>query len=469
MSSYVLFWSDALVYLLVAMLSGFIWYVRGREHLRRPWRKILRDKAAMVSLVLLLPYVCIGLLDSVHFQPRLDNQPANGSSINEAVSLFDWWADALRNHSEKTYSRPLAVYAYSKEYLTQPDGSQGWDYPRLLHGGAHLPADYPEAKRLGDIVNTLAWGLGKGAAAWLLVSLIGCFGAARRSGQAVSHILYAVCTNQTDIPWRAMLITLLLLTTGGFALADLAAGYHVLGTDKVGQDVLYQSLKSIRTGLVIGTLTTLVMLPFAVIMGMLAGFFQGWVDDVVQYLYTTLNAIPSVLLIAASILMVQVYMANHEAQFASLALRADLRLVFLCAILGITNWTGLCRLLRGETLKLREMEFVQAARALGVKPWTILGRHILPNLLHIILISVVLDFSALVLAEAVLSYVNIGVDPTTQSWGNMINSARLELARDPVVWWSLTAAFALMFTLVLAANLFADAVRDALDPRRVDA
>nr|WP_306304446.1 ABC transporter permease [Methylogaea oryzae] len=191
-------------------------------------------------------------------------------------------------------------------------------------------------------------------------------------------------------------------------------------------------------------------------------------DDVIQYLYTTLNSIPSVLLIAAAILMMQVYMANHEADFASLAVRADLRLLFLCGILGVTSWTGLCRLLRAETLKLREMEFVQAARALGVRPWVILARHILPNVLHIVLISVVLDFSALVLAEAVLSYVNIGVDPTTQSWGNMINSARLELAREPVVWWSLAAAFTFMFALVLAANLFADAVRDALDPRRAE-
>jgi len=135
-------------------------------------------------------------------------------------------------------------------------------------------------------------------------------------------------------------------------------------------------------------------------------------------------------------------------------------------ILGVTSWTGLCRLLRAETLKLREMEYVQAARALGVPRYMILYRHILPNVMHIVLISIVLDFSALVLAEAVLSYVNIGVDPTTYSWGNMINGARLEMARDPIVWWSLLASFIFMFSLVLAANLFADAVRDAFDPRR---
>jgi peptide/nickel transport system permease protein len=100
-----------------------------------------------------------------------------------------------------------------------------------------------------------------------------------------------------------------------------------------------------------------------------------------------------------------------------------------------------------------------------VRHFTILHRHILPNVLHIVLITVVIDFSGLVLAEAVLSYINIGVDPSMDSWGNMINGARLELAREPIVWWSLAAAFLFMFTLVLAANLVADVVRDAFDPR----
>jgi len=137
----------------------------------------------------------------------------------------------------------------------------------------------------------------------------------------------------------------------------------------------------------------------------------------------------------------------------------------LCMILGLTNWTTLCRLLRGETLKLREADYVLAARTLGVPSYLILWRHILPNILPMILVIMVLEFSNFVLIEAVLSYVGVGVDPTTLSWGNMINRARLELAREPMVWWSLTTAFLLMFTLVLAANLFADKVRDAFDPR----
>jgi peptide/nickel transport system permease protein len=239
----------------------------------------------------------------------------------------------------------------------------------------------------------------------------------------------------------------------------------VLGTDKVGQDVLYLALKSIRTGLLIGTLTTLVLLPIAILLGILAGYAGGWIDDLIQYVYTTINSIPGVLLIAAAVLMMQVIIDTHPSWFSTSAERADARLLALCLILGMTSWTGLARLMRGETLKLRELDYVQAARTFGVSRLAIMLRHILPNLMHIVVISLVMDFSGLVLAEAVLSYVGVGVDPATISFGTMINAARLELAREPMVWWSLVAAFAFMFALVLAANLFADAVRDAFDPR----
>jgi peptide/nickel transport system permease protein len=447
----VFYWTDALVWLLLAMLGGFWLYVRRREHLRRPWRKILADRAAMASLVILLAYSFIGILDSVHFMPATP-QAEDG---NEPISLLDWCLTPLRSRDEKTYSAPLDWRAYSRESLSGAGGATRWDYPRLQFGGAHL-AD-PEREWAGNVATRGGLGLLAGLGVWG-VGIV-AWGVRR------AHLLPPMMGGEGR-PRRAVAFTALFLCLFIGLLAGLATGYHPLGTDKVGQDVLYQSLKSIRTGLVIGTLTTLIMLPFALLLGIVAGYFRGWADDVIQYVYTTLNSIPGVLLIAAAILVTQVYMANHEEDFASLAARADLRLLFLCLILGVTSWTGLCRLLRAETLKLREMEFVQAARALGVSDWMILARHILPNVTHIVLISVALDFSSLVLAEAVLSYVNIGVDPATQSWGNMINSARLELARDPVVWWPLTAALLFMFTLVLAANLFADAVRDAFDPRR---
>ncbi len=239
---------------------------------------------------------------------------------------------------------------------------------------------------------------------------------------------------------------------------------HLLGTDKIGNDVLYESLKSIRTGLIIGIFSTLSMLPFALIFGLISGYFQGIADDIIQYFYTTLSSIPSVLLISASVLVLQIYLSQHPDIFPTMQERADVRLLALCFILGITSWSTLCRLIRAETLKLREMEYVNAAKTLGVSHSKILIRHILPNLMHLILMTTVLDFSGLVLAEAVLSYVGVGVDPNTPSWGNMINASRLELARDPAVWWPLLAALIFMFILVLCANLLADQIRDAFDP-----
>jgi peptide/nickel transport system permease protein len=239
----------------------------------------------------------------------------------------------------------------------------------------------------------------------------------------------------------------------------------VLGTDLTGNDVLYQALKSIRTAFVIGTLATVATLPLAVGLGILAGYFRGVVDEVIQYLYTVLSSVPNVLLIAACVLMVQVFIDKHPEAFETGAERADLKLFLLCAVLGLTGWAGLCRLLRGETLKLRELEYVQAAKAFGVSDGRIMRRHIFPNVAHLMLIVTVLEFSGLILYEAVLSYVGVGVDPSMNSFGGMINLARNEMSRDPVVWWSFAAAFGFMVTLVLAANLFADGVRDAFDPR----
>ena len=207
------------------------------------------------------------------------------------------------------------------------------------------------------------------------------------------------------------------------------------------------------------------MLPFAVLLGVAAGYLRGWVDDVIQYIYTVLGSIPDVLLIVAAVLMMQVMIERNADLFTTSAMRADVRLLALCVVLGATGWTELCRLLRGEAMKLREMEYIQAAQAFGVSSLRIMTRHILPNVMHIVLISVVMKFSQLVLAEAVLSYIGVGVDPATVSFGNMINAARLEMGREPMVWWPLASAFFFMLLLVLAANLFADAVRDAFDPR----
>jgi peptide/nickel transport system permease protein len=321
------------------------------------------------------------------------------------------------------------------------------NYPRLTYGGAHL-AD--ESEHLRDVLLRAALGV---ALAILLLLLL---------KTALARRLERRPANTPGFAWQGVLRAFGAFLLFALPIAFLADGYHVFGTDKVGQDVLYQALKSIRTALVIGLATTLVMLPLAIFLGIVAGYFRGWADDFIQYVYTVLNSIPGVLLIAAAVLMMQVVIDTHSEWFATTAERADLRLVALCFILGVTSWTGLARLLRGETLKLRELDYIQAARAFGVSSRRIITRHLLPNLMHLVIIALVMDFSALVLTEAVLSYIGIGVDPAMMSFGSMINNARMELSREPAVWWSLVTAFTFMLVLVLCANLLADALRNAL-------
>lgn len=457
--------TDALFFVLLLAVAAYAAYAAGKPHLREPWKRVVRSRIAIVCLVLLVTYTLIAVADSLHYHPRLPGAGPDSKPVysNEVLSVLDWVATPLRESNEKTYSAPFAAYLYVREPVGLPDGRQERVYPRLRHGGAHLPAD--SRGRFQDIVVTSFAGVALGLMVWTMPAAVLLLRGARRRGMSLGRFVSFVRNAREAGPWRAALWTLAAVFTGFATLGMLGLDYHVLGTDKVGEDVFYQSLKSIRTAVLIGTLTTMVMLPIAVILGIMAGYFRGWVDDLVQYAYTTLNSIPGVLLIAAAVLMLNVYMSTHAERYDSVAERADLRLLALCLILGLTSWTSLCRLLRGESFKVRELEYIQAATAFGVGHPRIILRHILPNVMHIVLITVVLDFSGLVLAEAVLSYVQIGVDPATYSWGNMINGARLEMAREPVVWWSLGAAMISMFGLVLSANLFSDVVRDAFDPR----
>ncbi len=466
MPKFVFLWTDIALWLMVLGALAYAWHVRRSPNLRATWARVARDTPAMCSAVVLAVFALVGLLDSVHYRPQLP--PAPGAAADAAPvyapavksALDGLLGGSVLTQPEKTYSSPLAVRQFTKETLLVDDKPVR-DFPRLRAAGTHL-AD-PDRDHLGDV----SYRLGLGLAAGLAVSLVGAgllFACLARRGGA-SAAAEALLGGRAEVPWRAMAITFTLLCLVAGALAGLSSGYHALGTDRIGNDVLWQALKSIRTALVIGSLTTLAMLPPAIIFGIAAGYFKGRVDDAIQYLYTTITSIPGVLLVAACALMMQVYIDNHADLFDTSAARADLRLFLLCMILGFTGWAGLCRLLRAETLKLRELEYVQAARAFGVSHWRIMTRHLLPNVAHLVLITVVLEFSGLVLYEAVLSYLGIGVDPSMNSFGSMIDGARLEMSRDPMIWWNLMTAFLFMLALVLAANLFADAVRDAFDPR----
>ena len=225
----------------------------------------------------------------------------------------------------------------------------------------------------------------------------------------------------------------------------LKSRWHFLGTNNIGEDVVYNALKGVRTAFIVGIVPSLIAGVFAILLGLLAGYYGGWVDDVIQYIYSVLSSIPGILLLIAMLTVM------------------DRGLMQLCIALGVTTWVGLCRLIRGETLKVRSMEYVDAARTLGASDLRILLKHILPNVMYLVVINMTLRFSGLVMSETALTFIGIGVEPGTGSWGRMIMMADRELPNE--IWWNLAGAAIFLFLLVLAVNLFADALRDALDPR----
>lgn len=463
----VVLWTDAAVWSLAVALLAYIVVVVRNPGLSANWRKVFRDGPALASSLILSLCLLVTLADSVHYRLPLP-QVAGASGGPPAYdtrtrSLLDAALSDLVESREVTYSRPLAYLSFTKETVILAGVASKRVAPRLNHGGAHLSD--PDRHWTTDVVSRVAWGLAQGALLALVVAIALVAGLARSRRTTLREAAASVWRRQGEIPWLTALWTALVLALLIGVVRSLMGWYHVFGTDTTGNDVLYQALKSVRTAFVIGSLATLATLPLAVVLGIMAGYFGGWVDEVIQYLYTVLSSVPNVLLIAACVLMVQVFLDKHPELFETAVERADLKLFLLCTVLGLTGWAGLCRLLRGETLKLRELEYVQAANAFGVGHARIMLRHVFPNVAHLMLIVTVLEFSTLILYEAVLSYVGVGVDPSMNSFGGMINFARKEMSRDPVVWWSFAAAFGFMVTVVLAANLFADGVRDAFDPR----
>jgi peptide/nickel transport system permease protein len=459
----VILWTDAALWLLVAALVAYIVHVRRDANLRATWQKVMRDHAAVSAGVVLLLFVAVTLLDSVHFRRALQQDQGNSQVFYDTrtESLLELMLSRQIAMRETTYSIPLGTRGHTKESI-EVDGKTVRDFPRLAFGGAHLKdADREWA---GDVLGRGFVGLLGGLLAFAAIAVL-VAAAIRSEHGGIRGALRDIARDNTTFPVRAVLGTMLALCLLAGPTIALMGHYHVLGTDRTGNDVLVQALKSVRTAFVIGALATVATLPFALVLGVLAGYFRGWVDEVIQYLYTTLSSVPNVLLIAACVLMVQVFLDKNPELFETGVERSDLKIFLLCVILGVTGWSTLCRLIRGETLKLRELDYVQAATAFGVSHGRIMARHIMPNVMHLVLITTVLSFSDLILYEAVLTYVGVGVDPSMSSFGGMINLARSEMSRDPLVWWSFAAAFFFMVSLVLAANLFADGVRDAFDPR----
>ncbi len=216
------------------------------------------------------------------------------------------------------------------------------------------------------------------------------------------------------------------------------------GTDIFGRSVLLKTLYGAYVSMTVGFLSSLIAIPIGVVLGALAGYFGGWVDDFITWFYTTVSNIPSLLLIL------------------SMAFVFGKGLWSMNLALGLTSWVGVCRLIRGEFLKHKEREYVQAAVSLGASNSRRIFIHILPNVSHLIIINFSFLFIGAIKVEVILSYLGLGVQGIP-SWGTMIDEAKLELARG--VWWQLGSATVAMLFVVLALNILGDALRDALDPK----
>ena len=199
---------------------------------------------------------------------------------------------------------------------------------------------------------------------------------------------------------------------------------------------------------------------------MLAGYYGGKTDDFAVWIYSTFASMPSLLFILAFALLVSKGFLSPtlERGFALLAkgLRTEPGMLAVYLGIGLTGWVSLCRVVRAEAMKLRDRQYVLAARAMGLSDFRILTRHILPNLAHLIIVYFTMRFAFAVMTEVIVSYLGLGVQ-FEPSWGVMIADGQERLWRG--IWWEVGGATAFMFVLVLALNLLGDALRDVLDPR----
>jgi ABC-type dipeptide/oligopeptide/nickel transport system permease subunit len=217
-----------------------------------------------------------------------------------------------------------------------------------------------------------------------------------------------------------------------------------LGTDRQGRSIVARALYSAKIAFSVGLVSALIGVIVGGLLGGIAGYFGRRVDDFIVWLYSTVQSIPYLLLLIA------------------ISYIAGSGLFGIYVAFAATFWVGPCRVVRGEVLKLREAEYVQAARAMGYGSWRILLRHVMPNTMHLILVNFALLFVGAIKSEVILSYLGLGVQGEP-SWGIMINQARSELING--FYWQIGAATVAMLGLVLSFNIFADAIQDALDPK----
>jgi len=222
---------------------------------------------------------------------------------------------------------------------------------------------------------------------------------------------------------------------------------RILGTDIFGRSVFYKILIGTRTAMTIGFFVTVISIPLGMALGCLAGYYGGRVDAFIVWLYSVISSIPYILLIIGIAYVMGKGMAS------------------ICIAMGAVGWVGLCRLIRGEVMKHRSREYVLAVRLLGASDPRIIFGHILPNVLHLAIITASLTVLNAIKSEVILTFLGVGIQDGA-SWGTMVSDATGELVNG--IWWPLAGVTATMFAVIYALNVVGDALRDALDPKLVE-
>jgi len=233
---------------------------------------------------------------------------------------------------------------------------------------------------------------------------------------------------------------------------------YILGTDIFGRSVFQETLLAANTSMTVAFMANVIAVPLGMLLGAIAGYYGGWVDDAIVWLFTTLASIPGIIRLVAikfafagKVLLPGTWFAMDLDGMAGLYIA-----------LGVMSWVGTCRLVRAETMKIRQLDYCLAARSIGTGSLTTLLRHVLPNVAHIGIINFSLGFQGAITAEVILSYLGLGVK-NAPSWGRMVDAGKMDLVVGR--WWELAAAVGATFIIVLVWNIFGDRLRDALDPK----
>jgi len=238
----------------------------------------------------------------------------------------------------------------------------------------------------------------------------------------------------------------LIWTEGKAAKLAAPTASHLMGTDLYGRDILSRVVFGARISLQIGVFATLVSLMIGIPLGALAGYFGGWVDDAISWLINVVFAFPFFLFVLAIIAVFN---------------NPSMMVVFVA--IGLVSWVPVARITRAQFISLREREYVEAAKALGIPTWRIIFSHILPNALAPVIVQATLGLGSIIMVEAGLAFLGFGAQPPTPSWGLMISVGQKYLATGQW-WWAIFPGLAIMYT-VLAFNFVGDGLRDALDVR----